>query len=165
MRIHTDDECNGWLSGRERVTPDKDPGLVKASFRYPPAPGQICFAAQCIAQWVAYREPVLLWVTDWSICPSSENWHLYYKLRQSYGDHRLIHEAPGHLFLGCETEDLASFVHLAMLHGWDAYLLAHEDCINAALSNDEFVDFYAASEDRLTEIREAFEHWHSSGAE
>ena len=67
-----------------------------------------------MAHWIAtsltYRMPTLLWITEWSIWPSSENWHLHYKLRHSYGDLRLLHEAPGHLFLGHESEDLASFL-------------------------------------------------------
>jgi hypothetical protein len=37
----------------------------------------------------------LVWITEWFIWGSSENWNLYYKLRQSYGDLRLLPEAPG----------------------------------------------------------------------
>jgi hypothetical protein len=58
---------------------------------------------------------------------SSENWHLYYKLRQSYGYPRLLHEAPGHLFLGHESEDLTSFLQIAMLNGWGGYILTQAD--------------------------------------
>jgi hypothetical protein len=56
-------------------------------------------------------------ISEWGIWPSSENWHIYYKLRQSYGDHHSLAEAPGHLFLEHEAEDLASFLQLAMLNG------------------------------------------------
>jgi len=63
-----------------------------------------------LAHWIGsslmYRRPALVWITEWGIWGSSENWHLYYTLRQSYGDLRLLHEAPGHLFLGHESEDL-----------------------------------------------------------
>lgn len=88
--------------------------------------------------------------------PSSENWHLYYKLRQGYGDHRLLHEAPGHLFLPHEREDLASFIQLAMLNGWDAYILPELDYVTAFLSHDEFIDFYAKKEESLAEVREVW---------
>jgi hypothetical protein len=54
----------------------------------------------------------LLWVTDWGrhrrIC-------LYYRLRQSYSDWRLLHEAPGHLFLKHEAVDLVSFLEVGIL--------------------------------------------------
>ena len=78
-----------------------------------------------------YRSPALVWITEWGIWGSSENWHLYYKLRRSYGDLRLLHEAPGHLFLGHESEDLTSFLQIAMLNGWGGYILTQADYLNA----------------------------------
>ena len=75
--------------------------------------------------------------TAWGIWPSSENWHLYYRLRQSYGDYRLLEETPGHLFLKHESEDLASFLQLAILNGWGRYLLAEADYVNVFFSHDE----------------------------
>ena len=72
-----------------------------------------------MATSLTFRMPTLLWITEWSIWPSSENLHLYYRLRHTYGDHRLLHEAPGHLFLEYESEDLATFLQVAMLNGWE----------------------------------------------
>jgi len=91
-----------------------------------------------------YRSPALVWITEWGIWGSSENWHLYYKLRQSYGDLRLLHEAPGHLFLGHEAEDLTSFLQIAILNGWGGYILTQADYVNAFFSHDEYIDFFAA---------------------
>ena len=65
---------------------------------------------------------MLLRVTNPDVWGSNNNWHLYYRLRQSYGDRLLMWEAPGHLFLDYEMEDLATFLHVAMLFGWDADL-------------------------------------------
>ena len=67
----------------------------------------------------------LLWFTETDIWPSSTNWHLYYRLRLSYGDHRRVEDAPGHVFLDDEVADLVSFLQIAVL------------------SHDEFVEFYA----------------------
>jgi hypothetical protein len=103
-----------------------------------------------------YRNPALVWITEWGIWGSSENWHLYYKLRQSYGDLRLVHEAPGHLFLGHESEDLASFLQIAMLNGWGGYILTQADYVNAFFSHDEYIDFYAALDENLIGIRGEF---------
>ena len=90
-----------------------------------------------------YRDDALVWITEWGIWGSSENWHLYYKLRQSYGDLRLLHEAPGHLFLGHESEDLTSFLEIAMLNGWGGYILTAANYVNAFFSHDEYIDFFA----------------------
>ncbi len=91
-----------------------------------------------------FRNPALVWITEWGIWGSSENLHLYYKLRQSYGDLRLLHEAPGHLFLGHESEDLTSFLQIAMLNGWGGYILTQANYLNAFFSHDEYIDFFAA---------------------
>lgn len=103
-----------------------------------------------------HRNPALVWITEWGIWGSSENWHLYYKLRQSYRDLRLLHEAPGHLFLGHESEDLTSFLQIAMLNGWGGYVLTQMDYVNAFFSHDEYIDFFAAHDQNLVEIRNEF---------
>lgn len=97
--------------------------------------------------------PSLLWITEWSIWPSSENWHLYYKLRHSYGDLRLLPEAPGHLFLGHESEDLSSFLQIAMLNGWGGYILTQADHVNAFFSHDEYINFFAKLDGNLADVR------------
>ena len=123
MRFYTVQECEEWLAGRERVLHEKVPGVLTVQLSYPPSPGRILYYAQWIGSKITCREPTLLWITEWGIWPSSENWHIYYKLRQSYGDGHLLHESPGHFFLNFECEDLASFLQLAMLNGWGGYVL------------------------------------------
>ena len=99
--------------------------------------------------------PPLLWVTEWGIWPSSENWHLYYKLRQTYGDQRLLYETPGHLFLEHEAEDLASFLQIAMLNGWGGYVLTQANYVNAFFNHDEYIDFFAGHDQDLAEVCKA----------
>jgi hypothetical protein len=82
-------------------------------------------------------------VTDWGIW--TENLHLYYRLRQSYGDPRLLHEAPGHLFLEYEAADLVSFLEVGIVCGWDIHLLPARGYARAFVSHDEWVSF--ASDD------------------
>jgi hypothetical protein len=57
------------------------------------------------------------------------------------------------MFLEYEAEDLASFLQVAMLNGWDGYLLTQADYVNLFVSHDEYIDFYAAKS-YLAEIRE-----------
>lgn len=155
MRFYTQHECEEWLSSRQRRKPDAVPELRSERISYPPEPYRVFFVAHWMATSLTYRMPALLWITEWGIWPSSENWHLYYKLRQSYHDHRLLHEAPGHLFLEHETEDLASFLQVAMLNGWGGYLLTQADSVNAFFSHDEFVDFFAERDENLVDVRKA----------
>ena len=153
MRFYTKSECEKWLLDRDRLMPDLAPVIQVERFAYPKEPHRVFYLAQWIAQSLTFRQPVLLWITEWGIWPSSENWHLYYKLRHSYGDLRLLHEAPGHFFLEHESEDLASFTQLAMLNGWGGYVLTHANYVNAFFSHDEYIDFFAKNDGSLAEVR------------
>jgi hypothetical protein len=154
LRFYTKDECEEWLRGKERQKPEAVPETQVERIDYPPEPHRIFGIAHWIASSLTYRMPTLLWITEWSIWPSSENWHLYYTLRHKHGDLRLLHEAPGHLFLGHESEDLASFLQVAMLNGWGGYVLTQADYVNAFFSHDEYIDFFAKPSGNLADIRQ-----------
>ena len=156
LRFYTQQECEDWLGGRERLKPNAVPGRCAERVVYPPDPYQLFFVAHWTATSLTYRKPALLWITEWGIWESNENSHLYYKLRQAYGDYRLLHEAPGHLFLQHETEDLASFLQIAMLNGWGGYVLTQADYVNAFFSHDEYIDFFAQFDENLEEVRKTF---------
>lgn len=153
MRFYTRQESDEWLSGRGRKLPNENASSCY-TVGYPVRPYEYQYNARWIATSLTYREPALLLITEWGIW--SENWHLYYKLRQSYGDHRLLHEAPGHLFLDFESEDLASFLQVAMLNGWGGYVLTGANYVNLFFSHDEYINFYADHDSNLTDVREAF---------
>lgn len=84
----------------------------------------------------------LLWVTLHGVWSSSENWHLFYRLRETYGERRPLHQAPGHLFLDHESADLATFIGLALQFGWDFHLLPAPAYATAFISHDEFMHLY-----------------------
>jgi len=156
MRYCTREECENWLRERNRQKPDaiKDISFERIAY---PLPG---YRIRPLALWIAtsltFRMPALLWVTEWGIWPSSENWHLYYKLRQSYGNLELLPQTPGHLFLEHEAEDLASFLQIAMLNGWGGYVLTQADNVNVFFSDDEFLDFFAQDDANLSLVKETF---------
>jgi hypothetical protein len=99
----------------------------------------------------------LLWVTQWDVWPSNENLHLFYRLRESYGERRLLSDAPGHLFLKHEGPDLATFIELAILSGWDCYLLPNLKYASAFLSHDGFLDFFTDTLETAEQMQKAVE--------
>ena len=153
MRFYSKQECETWLSERERQKPDQMPDVNVERIDYQTEPYRIFYFAHWVASELMYRRPTLLLITESGIWPSGENWHLYYKLRQTYGDNRLLPDAPGHLFLGHEAEDLASFLHLAMLNGWGGYVLTEANYVNAFFSHDEYIDFFAEHAENLADVR------------
>jgi hypothetical protein len=95
--------------------------------------------AQSFVSWFGTFSSGMLWITEYGIWPSSENLHLYYKLRAAFHDHRLLHEAPGHLFLGHEKADLVTFVDLAIQFGWGALLFGAQADRRLVISHDEWL--------------------------
>lgn len=153
MRFYTKQECEEWLTRHGRRKPDAVPELRRERIDYPAERHKMRFVTHWIATSLTYEMRALLWITEWDIWPGSENWHLYYKLRQTYHDHRLLDEAPGHLFLEHEAEDLASFLQLSMLNGWGGYLLTQADYVNMFFSHDEYMDFFADRDENLSDVR------------
>jgi len=100
--------------------------------------------------WLGPFRNSLLWVTEYGKWPSSENRHLYYRLRQSYADLRELHEAPGHEFVDEEAADLTSFLDLTIQFGWGAHLLSIPTTTYIYISHDESILVQSASEnDRI----------------
>jgi hypothetical protein len=150
LRCYDENECKSWIAGRGLILPTKE--LLQLSVRtkdfrtYP-----LC---HFIARTLSYNDDVLLWVTEWGIWRSSENWHLFEKLRLSYGESRRLDEAPGHLFREYEMSDLATLLQVAIDNGWGGYVMAAMSPVNIFFSHDEFIDFYAEDPSLLDDVRE-----------
>jgi hypothetical protein len=119
-----------WLEKRQRTLP------TQAGYRLEFAENtrRLVYFSTWIAEHLPYKQPVLLWLTEWGIWSSSENWHLYDLLRKSHHEYRLLHEAPGHLFQSYEATELASLLQLSMMNGWGGYLLTEANYVNALVS-------------------------------
>jgi hypothetical protein len=98
-------------------------------------------------------EQCLLWVTLWGIWTSSENWHLFYRLRETYGERRPIWDAPGHLFEKHESADLTTFIQLALIFGWDFYVLSAPSGQVAFVSHDEYLRFCTDDQETAQQIK------------
>ena len=165
MRYLTDSESQSWAADHQvALGPDGRPqrhpeaGIV-VRFCLPQTPGQLTRLCRDISQALEPRHECLLWVTAFGIFPSNENLHLYYRLRQSYGDSRLLREAPGHLFLQHEGADLASFLQLGIVNGWDMHVFPElqyggADTARAMICHDEWIALHHRQEWAVKEWRE-----------
>jgi hypothetical protein len=144
MRFLTNDDARLWCAGHVALTDGGFPEPPNRATRYArgPVSSEVAFCRQ-VEGALRPRESCLLWVTTWGVWRSSENLHLYYRLRQSYGDQQLLEEAPAHLFLDYEAADLVSFLQVGLLNGWDIHLIPDSGYARAFVSHDEFVEFAA----------------------
>jgi len=94
----------------------------------------------------------LFWLREWEIW--QQNWHLYYRLKESYGNKQLLHEVPGHLFLDYEIPDLATYLQVSVSNGWGGYILSgYHDYVSAFFSHDEYIDFHFDEESSFEQLR------------
>ena len=168
MRFLTATESETWIRARSVALPESDflahqgEGHVRVRASLPPTLGQVLWFSRFIGGCLEPRSECLLWVTQFGLWRSSENWHLYYKLRQSYGDIRLLDEAPGHLFLNFEEPDFVSFLQFGILAGWDMWLIPQLDCgepdtARVFVSHDEWVAFFHRDAAEVARWRTALE--------
>jgi hypothetical protein len=146
MRFLTDEQARDWVRAGEppRLDHHGSPCLTPPDFHAlqflftrEPAPRLFWLSRRIVAA-LDHWDWCLLWVRLSGVWASSENLHLYYRLRQSYGDLRHLEEAPGHLALRHEEVDVTTFLQVAMMNGWDAYLLTSHDYARAFVSHDEY---------------------------
>lgn len=110
--------------------------------------------------WFCSEIEDMLWPRDQCVAlvmangiwPSSENLHLYYKFRQSYGDLTLLEDRPGHVFQRFERTDLSSLVQLGICSGWDLAIFCASGYRHAFISHDAFVEFATESASSHVEI-------------
>lgn len=147
MRFLTFPDTIDWCRSHEVALDEQgqpaepDATLHRARADMPKSLDRLAWFCQFIDATLQPRDRCLLWVTAWGIWESAENWHLYYRLRRSYGDTRLIEEAPSHLFLDYERPDLVSFLQLGLTAGWDIHLFPTAGHGRAFVSHDGWVAF------------------------
>ena len=78
-------------------------------------------AVRALGAWDA----CLAWVTEWSVCPSGEDWPQFYAWRGRHGERRSLEAAPGHQFGAGEARELETLLRLVLENGWDATVLPH----------------------------------------
>jgi len=93
-----------------------------------------------VVSWLGDFDQCLLLITEYGIWPSSENLHLYYKLREAYKEKSKLHDSPGHLFEHGEQADLTTYLSLAIQFGWGGYLLPEPCTVELNLSHNGIID-------------------------
>jgi len=153
MKYMTIDESRHWVISRgiqlgRNDLPERYPSGSPLRFELPKTPHQLAWMCRFVSESLKPRTACLLWITEFETFPSCENLHLYYRLRQSYHDHRLLSEAPGHLFVGHEDHEFETFFLIGVVNGWEMHVfpdLAYggEDTARVVISHDnEWIALY-----------------------
>ena len=111
----------------------------RVRFAFPKPAYRLAWLARWLVTTLPGTADRLHWVSRWGIWPSSENWTMYRFLRHGAGDDRELEAAPGLLASADEIDQLASFIQLAMMFGWDCHLWSAKNEAHAFISHDEWV--------------------------
>jgi hypothetical protein len=112
-------------------------------------PGVLTGAIEAVGQC----EWWLVWMDVGSAQWTGGNTHLYYRLRQSYQDYRLLDEAPCHLFYRREWPDLLTFLQVGVLNLWNIHVVTDLDRGRLFVSHGEWLN--ATSVGDMSQLREA----------
>jgi hypothetical protein len=95
----------------------------------------------------------LVWVRQWGVWPSGEDWPAFYAWRGALGERRSLEIAPGHRFDASEGEVMRELVQLVMENAWDADVLCvvdgRADRVGARISHDEWFEILGSSSARI----------------
>ena len=86
------------------------------------------------------EQKIIVYVSSWSVWPSSERMHIYERFISSYNQTKPLIEIPCYMFEKTEYEDMLSFVTLCVLFLWDAYVIATNTRRGIFYSHDEMGD-------------------------
>jgi hypothetical protein len=171
MRYLTRTECQTWAVTHQVAlgddgVPERYPSAGSVvRFELPQMATQLTWLCRFVSGSLEPRRTCLLWVKEFGTFPQGENLHIYYRLRQSYGDLGLLEDAPGHLFLQHEAADCASFLQIGIINGWEMHVfpeLAYgdPDTARAVIAHDnEWIAMYhrdmSTTKDWRSELEQA----------
>lgn len=141
-------ERNQWSSGiksdEQRLRYD-DPEANAFYLRFPETPLRATYFSRVASMLGAEDESMfygaLLWITLSDIgSPQVEKtgWSMVEMMRRGFGENRPLEIAPGHWFRNGAVVELAAFILLCFVFGWDAYIIPGRGDLFIHISHDEY---------------------------
>jgi hypothetical protein len=156
MKVISKPECDDWLKanigsgftvkGAEREY------AYGADYLLPPDAGKKTALGRMLIGLLQVKSPGLFWITATGIWPSSENMALFDGYRQSFGENRPLHAAPGHVFSRSDLTQLECLFDLTLYFSWDSLLFEGPGDVVLRTSHDEYISVHGKDRDRLSQI-------------
>jgi hypothetical protein len=168
MKFVSPEEAGAWAKRFVRpdshsTFPDCEPKgsyALRVLVENAPAHQHYWIAKQLVRALSPEWDTCMFWVSLVGVWRSNENLHLYYRLRQSYGEESHLVDRPALFALKHEVADVESFVHLAVLFGWDGYLVTSEDYARVHVHHDGFAVVSSETESLVSEVAAGFKAAH-----
>jgi len=156
MKIISKEEVHGWLSTRGLDGSSTDQLFrgfpERKSFHIPVDACGKKHIGDLIAYELEDKEEALLWIDEFFIWPSCEDWNLFDRFRQTLGEERKLYESPGHVFTKDDRDNVRSLLAMVLYFFCGAIVVFGEGKLLIRISHDEFVDIYSKDEVRGPEF-------------
>lgn len=146
--------------------PNANPTL-RLTIPLPELPYQVAYLANALLPYSESAEfqPCLLWMTDWGIWSDvSERVakSLVECFRSTRGERNLLIETPAHLFGETEAADAQTLLTIAIVFGWDCYVIPEHGKYYALTSHDEYLEVVSSSNAVHEHFTGELERWHAT---
>src|ERR1044071_3665332 len=114
MRIVDRKQSVEWLTAHGVSVSEDRPSFSRWRYfkaidaRIPVDSGRKSALSRALVSYFDTDRESLLWIHEYGIWPSAEDRNLFAGFRRSLGEHRPLHEAPGHLFSRSDLVDVTS---------------------------------------------------------
>jgi hypothetical protein len=139
-----------WLSKRQLQDSSGSidyPGSIQAvRSRIPMDSGRKTALSRVIASLFAEDEEALLWINEFGIWPSAEDWNLFDGFRLSLGEAKAVQERPGHLFSKAELKVAGSLIAMILYFCLGAVLVSTKRGLVIKISHDELIEVCARTQ-------------------
>jgi len=159
MKIVSQSQCQEWLNAKLGYTSGNIEAYYASCIEYwlPVDTGRKTAIARALTRSLDDKQPGLLWITDWGIFDSSENMALFDGYRESLGESRDIHAAPGHIFDGSDLPQVECLLDLALYFFWDATLCDGSGRTVVRTSHDGWISLHAKDRAGLQQFEQSLE--------
>jgi hypothetical protein len=128
LKVETLDSCLYQLS--QRLLP------AGTAFAIPPQSKSQTALAKFLAYLLLENSGVYVYLSRWSLHPSSEHLDLFYGYRRSVGENRPLSVAPVHFIEPASRHELESILCMVLFFGWEAWIFDETGNTLVRITND-----------------------------
>jgi hypothetical protein len=142
---------------------DEDPEL-RLTLPLPSKPFQVAYLANALLPYsnAAEFQPCLLWLTDfgfWSDVSERVAHSLTECFRSTRGEQKPLMETPAHLFDVAEAIDAQTLLTIAIVFGWDCYVIPAHANYYALTSHDDYLKVVSSDSANHSRFKQELEGW------
>jgi len=143
--------------------PDEDPAL-RLTLKMPQKPYQVAYLANDLLPYSESLQllPCLLWMTDfgfWSEVSERVASSLVGAFRSSRGEFAPLIEKPAHLFGSTDATDAQTLLTIAIVFGWDCYIIPENATYYAFTSHDEYLEVVCSNTETHAFFKTRLDGW------